>query len=211
MTPNSAGAQRGDRELLCPHPAVPPGMSPIRATHCLLCVPWCQHPLGAWSGPIWGCPPMAPPPPAPMGGGLPAFHQVLDVSGVIAGSLLVTPGGFGDIRGTCEGHTAPHMPACAACQDRPPLRGTEGVTLGCHPLLTAPPKQLEAKQEPLPIRMLLLAPVWMLCPGRIQPDPPLIKKFIYIAELQTVPHSCRKTSSPVLLLFPALATPRHQH
>lgn len=67
--------------------------------------------------------------------------------------------------------------------------------MGCHPAAPAspgPPKHPEAKQEPLPIRMLLLALVWMLCPGRIWPNPSLIKKYICIPELQTVPDACGK-------------------
>lgn len=67
-------------------------------------------------------------------------------------------------------------------------------------------EKLEEKQKPLPTRVLLLAPVWMLCPGRIRPNPFLIKKYICIPDKQC-PMPAGKL--PAQLSFFSLLWPHH--
>lgn len=67
-------------------------------------------------------------------------------------------------------------------------------------------EKLEEKQKPLPTRVLLLAPVWMFCPGRIRPNPFLIKKYICIPDKQC-PMPAGKL--PAQLSFFSLLWPHH--
>lgn len=146
MTPNSAGAERGDRELLCPHPAVPPLMSPTGATHCPLCVLWCQHPPGPWSAPFGTVHPRHPVLQHPWVGV--SLHPIR--SWVCQVSSLSHYWGPPVGLGTSGGHvgdtwgqdTAPHTPACAPRQGTSPLRG-RGGDIGVSPRsssLSRPPK-----------------------------------------------------------------------
>lgn len=146
MTPNSAGAERGDRELLRPHPSsattdvthrchtlpalcpvVPAAPGPRSAPfgtvcprHSVLQHPWVGvslHPIRSW------------------------VCQVLSL-----GHYWGPPVGLGTLGGhvgdTWGQDTAPHTPACAPRQGTSPLRGRGGDTgvSPCSSSLSRPPK-----------------------------------------------------------------------
>lgn len=95
------------------------------------------------------------------------------------------------------GHTGTVPSTSQPSQDRSPLRRGQRVTLGCHPgsSFSQPPKTIGGKAGASPHPDVPPCSIWMLCPGRIQPNPSLIKN-IYISVFQSFRQENFQLSSP---------------